>query len=98
MEFKFTQHKGTDVHLVRMAEEDFEALEDNQVLVQVTDLHAVACTHSSNRLTSGKRLTVGMIHPQNAYTSKIDTAPWIYALHSAKTCGESSLAESFLMV
>ena len=37
MEFKFTQHKGTDVHLVRMAEEDFEALEDNQVLVQVRD-------------------------------------------------------------
>lgn len=35
MEFKFTQHKGTDVHLVKMAEEDFEALEDNQVLVQV---------------------------------------------------------------
>lgn len=37
VEFKFTQHKGTDVYLVRMAEEDFEALEDNQVLVQVTD-------------------------------------------------------------
>ena len=37
VEFKFTQHKGTDVNLVRMAEEDFEALEDNQVLVQVTD-------------------------------------------------------------
>lgn len=37
VEFKFTQHKGTDVYLVKMAEEDFEALEDNQVLVQVTD-------------------------------------------------------------
>ena len=35
VEFKFTQHKGTDVFLVKMAEEDFEALEDNQVLVQV---------------------------------------------------------------
>ena len=35
VEFKFTQHKGTDVYLVKMAEEDFEALEDNQVLVQV---------------------------------------------------------------
>ena len=35
VEFKFTQHKGTDVHLVKLAEEDFEALEDNQVLVQV---------------------------------------------------------------
>ena len=34
VEFKFTQHKGTDVYLVKMAEEDFEALEDNQVLVQ----------------------------------------------------------------
>lgn len=35
VEFKFNQHKGTDVQLVKMAEEDFEALEDNQVLVQV---------------------------------------------------------------
>ncbi|DBA86689.1 TPA: Dynein alpha chain, flagellar outer arm [Trebouxia sp. C0004] len=34
VEFKFAQHKGTDVYLVKMAEEDFEALEDNQVLVQ----------------------------------------------------------------
>ena len=40
MEFKFTQHKGTDVYLVKMAEEDFEALEDNQVLVQVR----IGCT------------------------------------------------------
>ena len=39
VEFKFTQHKGTDVYLVKMAEEDFEALEDNQVLVQVRLLH-----------------------------------------------------------
>ena len=37
VEFKFTQHKGTDVYLVKMAEEDFEALEDNQVLVQVSE-------------------------------------------------------------
>ena len=42
VEFKFTQHKGTDVYLVKMAEEDFEALEDNQVLVQVTI--SVPCT------------------------------------------------------
>ncbi len=39
VEFKFTQHKGTDVYLVKMAEEDFEALEDNQVLVQVRQHH-----------------------------------------------------------
>ncbi len=41
VEFKFTQHKGTDVYLVKMAEEDFEALEDNQVLVQVCQHHNV---------------------------------------------------------
>lgn len=45
MEFKFTQHKGTDVFLVKMAEEDFEALEDNQVLVQVT-MHRIQPHHA----------------------------------------------------
>ena len=34
MEFQFVQHKSTDVYTIRMAEEDFEAMEDNQVLVQ----------------------------------------------------------------
>jgi dynein heavy chain, axonemal len=34
MEFRMVQHKGTDVWTIKMAEEDFEALEDNQVLVQ----------------------------------------------------------------
>ncbi|KAK9817742.1 hypothetical protein WJX72_001478 [[Myrmecia] bisecta] len=34
VEFVFTQHKGSDINTVKMAEEDFEALEDNQVLVQ----------------------------------------------------------------
>ena len=53
VEFKFTQHKGTDVHLVKMAEEDFEALEDNQVLVQVTHLHTSDTIHNlPNQWTS----------------------------------------------
>ena len=34
MEFQFVQHRSTDVYSVKMAEEDFEALEDNQVQVQ----------------------------------------------------------------
>lgn len=35
MEFQFVQHKGTELYTIKMAEEDFETLEDNQVLVQV---------------------------------------------------------------
>lgn len=50
VEFKFTQHKGTDVYLVKMAEEDFEALEDNQVLVQVSTC-SCACVKASAQLT-----------------------------------------------
>lgn len=34
LEFGLVQHKSTSVYLVKMAEEDFETLEDNQVLVQ----------------------------------------------------------------
>ena len=34
IEFQFIQHKDTDVNTIKMVEEDFEALEDNQVLVQ----------------------------------------------------------------
>ena len=34
IEFQFHQFKDTDVYTVKMGEEDFEALEDNQVLVQ----------------------------------------------------------------
>lgn len=49
VEFKFTQHKGTDVYLVKMAEEDFEALEDNQVLVQVTDSPHTPSTSLSSK-------------------------------------------------
>ena len=43
MEFQFVQHKQTDIYTIRMAEEDFEAMEDNQVQVQVrtcTALHS----------------------------------------------------------
>lgn len=32
--FQFLQHKDSPVYTIKMAEEDFEALEDNQVLVQ----------------------------------------------------------------
>eukprot|EP00891_Asterochloris_glomerata_P001316 jgi/Astpho2/1316/Aster-06188 len=34
VEFQFVQHKGTELYTIKMAEEDFETLEDNQVLVQ----------------------------------------------------------------
>ena len=34
VEYVFTQYKDTSVHTIRMSEEDFEVLEDNQVLVQ----------------------------------------------------------------
>lgn len=35
MEFQFIQHGQTQVYTVKMVEEDFEALEDDQVLLQV---------------------------------------------------------------
>eukprot|EP00965_Chrysotila_dentata_P180076 5946247-Pleurochrysis_carterae.AAC.1 len=34
IEFEFDQHNATDVFLIRMREEDFEMLEDNQLVVQ----------------------------------------------------------------
>jgi len=34
MEFQFVQHKDTDLQLVKMLEEDFETLEDQQVQIQ----------------------------------------------------------------
>lgn len=34
MEFEFVQHKTTEYFTIKLAEEDFEAMEDNQVLVQ----------------------------------------------------------------
>ena len=34
IEFQFDQHRDTPVYLFRMAEEDFETLEDNQLVVQ----------------------------------------------------------------
>merc|ERR1719199_61207 len=34
LEFMFTQHKDTDVQLVKLSEEDFECLEDHQLQVQ----------------------------------------------------------------
>jgi len=33
VEFMFTQHKDTDIYLMKLAEEDFEMLEENQVQV-----------------------------------------------------------------
>ena len=33
VEFVFTEHKGTNVHTIKLGEEDVESLEDNQVLV-----------------------------------------------------------------
>lgn len=33
--FQLVQHKTSSVYLIKLAEEDFECLEDNQVLVQV---------------------------------------------------------------
>ena len=59
MEFQFVQHKGTELYTIKMAEEDFETLEDNQVLVQVGWLAAAlmmqlprAGEQSSNGLRS----------------------------------------------
>ena len=52
VQFVFTPHKGSEgVFTVKLAEEDFEALEDNQVLVQVSaspsdrlsSLHPASC-------------------------------------------------------
>ena len=34
MEFQFVRHKDTELYTIKMAEEDFETMEDNQVLVQ----------------------------------------------------------------
>lgn len=34
IEFEFDQHRDTDVYLMKMKEEDFETLEDNQLVVQ----------------------------------------------------------------
>ena len=34
VEFQLIQHKTSEVYLIKLAEEDFEALQDNQVLVQ----------------------------------------------------------------
>lgn len=42
MEFQFLQVGQTDVHTVKMIEEDFEALEDDQVLLQVCLNHLPA--------------------------------------------------------
>lgn len=60
VEFKFTQHKGTDVYLVKMAEEDFEALEDNQVLVQVLSRQFSSASAVYLRLM-GTASTVGLL-------------------------------------
>ena len=38
--FVFSPHRSDDVHTAKMAEEDFEALEDNQVLVQASRARA----------------------------------------------------------
>jgi dynein heavy chain len=34
VEFEFTKHKDTDLHLIRLKEEDFDTLEDHQVQIQ----------------------------------------------------------------
>lgn len=34
LEFQFSQHKNTDVMMIKLSEEDFETLEDHQVLIQ----------------------------------------------------------------
>jgi hypothetical protein len=43
VEFQLTQHKSSDVYLIKLAEEDFETLEDNQVLVQVNPKSSSTC-------------------------------------------------------
>jgi len=34
LEFQFAQHKDTDIHMIKLSEEDFETLEDHQLQVQ----------------------------------------------------------------
>lgn len=43
MEFQFLQHGQTEVYTVKMVEEDFEALEDDQVLLQVRHVSSLWC-------------------------------------------------------
>ena len=34
LEFQFAQHKDTDIHMIKLSEEDFETLEDHQLQIQ----------------------------------------------------------------
>ena len=34
LEFQFSQHKDTDIHMIKLSEEDFETLEDHQLQIQ----------------------------------------------------------------
>lgn len=56
IEFVFIQHKDTDVYTMKMAEEDFEALEDNQVLVQGMMANRYMATFRDPILSWNKKL------------------------------------------
>eukprot|EP00877_Chromochloris_zofingiensis_P015255 jgi/Chrzof1/9984/Cz04g22250.t1 len=56
VEFHFNKHKDTDVYTVKMAEEDFEMLEDNQVLVQGMMANRYMNTFRDSILSWNKKL------------------------------------------
>lgn len=63
VEFVFTPHRGGEVQTVKMREEDFEMLEDNQTMVLVRGLgwrqlgagHVLICGQSDGKLGRGTR-------------------------------------------
>ena len=82
MEFQFIQHKDTDVYTIKMAEEDFELLEDNQVQVQgmmanrfqatFADPDSVGC-EGSDKL---RGVTPGI----NGWNKKLNSVAEVFAL------------------
>ena len=73
--FQFVQHKASDVHTVKLAEEDFEMLEDNQVLVQGMMANRYMKTFEEAITTWNKKLM--MVADVNQIMSEIQRT-WAY--------------------
>lgn len=56
VQFQFLKHKDTPINTIKMAEEDFEALEDNQVLVQGMMANRYMATFKDEILGWNKKL------------------------------------------
>lgn len=56
VQFQFIKHKDTPINTIKMAEEDFEALEDNQVLVQGMMANRYMATFKDEILAWNKKL------------------------------------------